>query len=235
MNNPSMSGIRSSSPQMNRYPEGVGIKPLFHSVRDIALILDKTLQAGYGYLKAGTVMSVNCSDAGGVGKLLPYVPISTAVVLGGISAIGVAPIVADCTDGHVFVSIEDSYKFEVGDDLYLDNDSDEGPTKAAAITAIDRTTSTIYADITTTTFDHENYTVAKKSYAHIEAGASGEYTTAAYILDKDVDTGVGAEAIGALSSVVVSNCILYKNSLINMTAAAITSLGVEDGRFFIMK
>lgn len=227
--------VRSSAPQMNRSPEGVGIKALFHSVRDIALILDKTLQAGYGYLKAGTVLAINCSDAGGVGKLVPYVPISTAVVLGADSAIGVAPIVLDCTAGHVFVSIEDSYKFEIGDDLYLDNDSDEGPTKAAAITAIDRTTSTIYANITTTTFSHSNYTVAKKAYAHVQTGESGEYTTAAYILDKDVDTGVGVDALGALSSVVVSNCILYKNSLINMTAAAIAALGVEDGRFFIMK
>jgi len=235
MDAPNMSGIRSSMPQMNRYPEGVGIKALFHSVRDIALILDKTAQAGYGYLKAGTVMSVNCSDAGGVGKLLPYVPISSSVALGEVSAIGIAPVVLDCTAGHIFVSIADSYKFEIGDDIYLDNGSDEGPVAAAAITDIDRTTSTIYADITTTTFSHGDFTVAKKAYAHVKAGASGEYTTAAYILDKDIDTGVGAEALGALTSVVVSNCILYKNACYNLTAAAIASLGVVDGRFFIMK
>ncbi len=116
MNTPSMTGIRSSVPQMNRYPEGAGIKALFHSVRDIALIIDKTVQAGYGYLKAGTVMAVNLSDAGGKGKLVPYVPISTSVVLGEVSAIGVAAIVKDCASGHVYVSIEDSYVFEVGDD-----------------------------------------------------------------------------------------------------------------------
>lgn len=235
MNTPSMTGIRSSVPQMNRYPEGAGIKALFHSVRDIALIIDKTVQAGYGYLKAGTVMAINCSDAGGKGKLVPYVPISTSVVLGEVSAIGVAAIVKDCASGHVYVSIEDSYMFEVGDDLVLDNDSDEGPVAAAAITAIDRTTSTIYADITTTAFSHTNFTVAKKSYVHVKAGASGEYTTAAYVLDKDVDTGVGTEALGALTSVVVSNCVLYKNSMYNLTAEAIASLGAVDGRFFIMK
>jgi hypothetical protein len=142
----------------------------------------------------------------------------------------------DCIAEHVYVSLEDSYKFEIGDDLYLDNDDDEGPIAAAAITAIDRTTSTIYADITTTTFSHGNFTVAKKSYVHVKAGTSGEYTTAAYVLDKDIDTGVGSEALGALTSVVASNCILYKNSMINLTAAAISSLGgVVDGRFFIMK
>lgn len=230
-----ITGIRSSIPQMNRYPEAAGIKALFHSIRDIALIFDKTVSKGYGYLKAGTVMAVNCSDAGGVGELVPYVPISTSVVLGLDSAIGVAPLVANAASGHVYVSINDAYKFEVGDDLILDNDDDEGPTIAAAITAIDVTTSTIMADITTTAFSHGNYTVAKKAYAYVKTYASSPYTLAAYVLDKDVDTGVGSLAVGALTSVVVSNCILYKNNMINLTAAAITALGSVDGRFLIMK
>ncbi|MCE5226088.1 MAG: hypothetical protein LLG05_09565 [Porphyromonadaceae bacterium] len=227
--------VRSSIPQINRGPEGAGIKALFHSVRDIALIIDKTISGGYGYLKAGTVLAVNASSAGGVGKLVPYVPISSSVVLGEESAIGVAPIVQDCTSGHVFVSLEDSYLYEEGDDLILDNDDDEGPVVAAAITDIDRTTSSIYADITTTGFSHGNFTVAKKSYAYVKTYGSDPYTLAAYILDKDVDTGVGEDALGALSSVVVSNCVLYKNSLVNLTAAAITALGVVDGRFLIVK
>jgi len=231
------SSLRSSIPQMNRYPEQPGLKPLFHSVRDIALIIDKTIQAGYGYLKAGTVMAINLSTLGGgaQGKLVPYVPISTAVVLGADSAIGVAPLVQNAASGHVYVSLEDSYKFEVGDELYLDNDSDEGPVSAGAITSIDRTTSTLFADIVTGAFSHGNFTVAKKAYAHITTGASGEYTTAAYILDADVDTGEGSEAKGALASVVVSNAVLYKNNMTNLTAAAIASLGVVDGRFFILK
>lgn len=230
-----METVRNSIPQMNRNPEGYGIKALFHSVRDIALIIDKTVSKGYGYLKAGTVMAVNASNAGGVGKLVPYVPISTSVVLGADSAIGVAPIVVDCTSGHVFVSLQDAYKFEVGDDLILDNDSDEGPVVAAAITDIDVTTSTIYADITTTAFSHGNFTVAKKAYAYVKTYANDPYTIAAYVLDKDIDTGVGSTALGALSSVVVSNCVLYKNSMTNLTAAAITALGSVDGRFLIMK
>lgn len=230
------SKIRSSIPQMNRYPETPGIKALFHSVRDIALIIDKVAQAGYGYLKAGTVMAINLSAAGALGQLVPYVPISTGVALGAVSAIGIAPVVLNSIASHVYVSLEDSYKFVVGDELILDNDSDEGPTTTGAITAIDRTTSTLYADITTTTaFSHGNYTVAKKAYAHVVTGVSGEYTTAAYILDADIDTGAGAEAAGALCSVVVSNAILYKNNMTNLTAAAIASLGVVDGRFFILK
>lgn len=226
-----LTGIRSSIPQMNRYPEGVGIKALFHSKRDIALIIDKTVAAGYGYLKAGTVMAVDTTT----GKLVPYVPISTAVVIGADSALGVSPVVLDSTSGHIFTSINDSYKYALGDTLVLDNDSDEGPVEAAVITEIDVTTSTLMADIHTTAFSHGNFTVAKGSYAYPKTYASDPYTLAAYILDKDIDTGYGALAIGALTSVVVSNAVLYKNSLINLTAAAITALGVVDGRFFIMK
>lgn len=232
----SLTGIRSSIPQMNRYLEVPGIKALFHSLRESALIIDKTVVGGYGYLKAGTVMAVNGSAAGGTGKLIPYMPISTGVTLGGDSAIGGAPLIANSTSGHVFVSIADSYKFAVGDDLVLDNDSDQGPVEAAAITEIDRTTSTIMADIHTTGFSHGNFTVAAGSYVYTKTSASDPYTLAAYVLDKDIDTGVGENALGALTSVVVSNCVLYKNSMINLTAAAITALGgVVDGRFFIMK
>jgi hypothetical protein len=227
----SLTGIRSSIPQMNRYPETKGIMALFHSKRDIALIIDKTVAGGYGYLKAGTVMAVDTTT----GKLVPYVPISTSVVLGADSAIGVSPVVADSTSGHIFTSIDDSYKYALGDTLELDNDSDEGPVEAAVITEIDRTTSTIMADIHTTGFSHGNFTVAKSSYCYPKTYASDPYTLAAYILDKDIDTGVGEHAAGALTSVVVSNCVLYKNNLINLTAAAITALGVVDGRFFIMK
>lgn len=231
-----LKNVRSSIPQITRGPETPGIKPLFHSVRDIALVLDKTVQAGYGFLEAGTVMSINCSTAGGKGKLVPYVPISTKVVLGEDSQIGVAAIIKDCISAHVYVPIADSYMFQIGDDLVLDNDSDEGPIEALAITAIDRTTSTLYADITTSAFVATNFTVAKKSYVHVKAGTSGEFNTAAFILDKNIDSGYGEDALGALTSVVVSNCVLYKNSLVNLTTEAIASLGgVIDGRFFIMK
>jgi hypothetical protein len=224
-----------STPQVNRYPEGAGIKRLFFSMRDVALIKDKTVQGGYGFLKAGTVMGVNKSDAGGVGDLVPFVPVSTSVVLGTDTAIGVAALVQDAASGSIKVSIADSYKFVVGDDLYLDNDDDEGPVKAAAITAIDRTTDTRYATITTTAFSHGDFTVAKSSYAYVQTSESDPYSEAAFILDKDIDTGT-IGGLGALTSVLISNAILYKASLINASAAALTSLGaVEDGQHVIVK
>jgi hypothetical protein len=228
----SLTGIRSSIPQMNRYPEGPGIKALFHSVRDIALIIDKTVRGGFGYLKAGTVMSVLT----GTGELVPFVPLYSGMVFGGVYSLGVAPLVQNAASAHVYVSIADSYKFAVGDDIYLDRVGGGTPVLAETITEIDRTTSTLYADITTTAFSASNLTVANGAYAYVPSYASTPFSAAAYILDKDIDTGVGDTALGALTSVVVSNCVLYKNSLYNLTAAAITSLGgVVDGRFFIMK
>lgn len=233
-----LENVRNSKPQMNRYPETPGIRALFHSIREIALILDKEVQAGYGYLKAGTVMAINTSVGGGSGKLVPYVPLSNGtgqVSLGTISALGGVPVVRDSITDHIYVSLDDSYKFVVGDYLYADNDSDDGPVSGGIISAIDRTTSTLYADITVASLDAANVTMVKKSYVYAAAGAGGN-NVAAYILDKDIDTGVGADAIGALTSVVVSNCILYKNALYNLTAEAIASLGgVVDGRYFIMK
>jgi len=233
----SLTGIRSSTPQMNRYPEGYGIKALFHSVRDIALILDKTVQAGYGYLKAGTVMAINLSTGGGHGNLVPYVPeLYSDVVFGTDGAIGVAPMVANAITNHIYVSIDDSHKFVVGDYLYADNDDGYGPVSGGIISAIDRTTSTLFADITVASLTSTNLTVANKAYAYVYQGSSG-VPEAEYILDKDIDTGVGATAAGALTSVVVSNCILYKNSLINLTEEAIVDFSgsAVDGRFFIMK
>jgi hypothetical protein len=231
--------IRSNMPQMNRYPEIPGIKPLFHSVRDIALILDKTVQGGYGYLKSGTVMAVNASAAGGKGKLVPYVPYAHDVAFGADSAIGIAPCVKDGISSHVYTSINDSYMFEVGDELALQNvQNDLSPVTSGAIISFDRTTSPLWADITVTTaYTATEITIAHQAYARLVTGSGGELTTPVYILDKDIDTGYGSEALGALTSVVVSNCVLYKNSLINLTAEAIAALtgSFVDGRFFIMK
>ena len=63
----SRAGLGGDIPQMNRMPEGRGSKPLFHSVRDIALILDKTVAAGYGVLRIGTVMAEDAFSKNGAG------------------------------------------------------------------------------------------------------------------------------------------------------------------------
>lgn len=233
-----MKGIGGDIPQMVRNPEGAGIKRLFFSQRDIALIKDKTCQAGYGVLKAGTVVACNASSgSANLGKLVPYVPVyDTPVTFGTDSAIGAARMVADGSSGHVYVSLEDSYKFAVGDEIVFENASGEGPVDCGHISAIDRTTSTIWADITTEAYTATNATVAKTAYVYVKSATSDPWSTAKFILDKDVNTGVGEEAQGALASVVISNAIVYTNSLVNMTAAAISALSaVQDGQHTIIK
>ncbi len=230
-----MKNIGGDTPQIVRNPEGRGVKRLFYSVRDIALVKDKTVAPGYGVLEAGTVMATNTSDAGNKGMLVPYVPTYDKVAFGTETAIGVSALVADGVTGSVKVSIADSYKYVVGDDLVAENNAGEGPLQLGAITAIDRTDSR-FAVITCGAYTETNVTVAKNAYIYVEAGAADPWSTATFILDKDIDTGIGEEAAGALTSVVISNAILYTGSLVNATTEALTALGaVADGQHTILK
>jgi len=333
--------LGGSIPQFNRVPETIGIKPLFHSARDIALILDKTIKPGYGVIKSGTVMAV-CSNTG---KLYPY-PQTNADEN---DTNAKSYLVANPGSGAVicYIGIEDSYKFIVGDSLIMDGsgagvaeiqniaitDADittadvwtlehgdvsldvtvgatatvvglttllkahtdyaacgivitetanteiiltwaavgviaglatiteatDGETEATettpgvdyqqgalaaedlgAITAIDRTAvNSTQAKITFTTAitDYANFTSTYFGNVYVKGGdSSTPFTKAASIIDADVDAGTGEFAVGALTSVVISNAVLYTASLIGLDAAAIVDLGsVDDGRFTILK
>lgn len=335
----SRAGLGGDIPQMNRMPEGRGSKPLFHSVRDIALILDKTVAAGYGVLRIGTVMAEDAFSK----NLIPYPSASANNNDSNAKAYLLAQPANSATD--LFVTVPDSYKFTVGASLIIDG-SDAGAaevqsvactstttgdvyvlafsgssitatvgatqtlaalvtllqaatgysalpftvsagssaltltwktvgvvsTKATltlgsgsavaattttpgvaidqtatssedlgAIIAIDRTyASGTQAQITVSTgvTTGANFSIAKYASAYLKGSGevSSPFTKAKYILDKDIDTGIGADAKGALTSVVLSNAILYTNSLVGMDSAAMTDLGaITDGRFTILK
>jgi hypothetical protein len=148
---------------------------------------------------------------------------------------GAAAMLKDSATGHVYVGIDDSYKFVVGDELYFQNTAGDGLVSCGAITAIDRTTSGQYADISCGAFTATNGTVAKHSYVYIVSGTT-PFSIAKFVLDKDVNTGFGADAAGALATILISNAILYTGSLVNCTAAAVTSLSaVVDGPHTIIK
>lgn len=230
-----MKQLGGDIPQVVRNPEGAGIKRLFFSQREIALIKDKTFAPGYGVIKAGTVVSVNASAAGNKGMLVPYVPVFGKIVFGTDSATGIAPLVQDGVSGSFKVSINDSYKFIVGDDLILQNTTGDALTNVGAISAIDRTTDTRWATITVPAYTATNATVAKGSYVFVEAGTT-PFSLASFIVDKDINTGYGPDAAGALTSIVISNAIVYTGSLVNMTSEAVTSMGViQDGQHTIIK
>ena len=91
---------------------------------------------------------------------------------------------------------------------------------------------------TTVITDYANFTAVLFGNVYVKsaAEASTPFAGAKFILDADIDTGTGEFAVGALTSVVLSNAILYTASLIGLDAAAKTDLGsVDDGRFTILK
>lgn len=234
----SSAGLGGSVPQMNRQPEVAGSRPLFHSVRDIALILDKTLQGGYGVLKSGTILAEGTIS----GLLVPYVLDDHDSTLIGSA---VSFVVADVSNGtHVVsVTLSDSYKYQVADHLIIVRNTGGSPaveyTDMGAIASIDRTTYPHLAVITATAnVGNANYTVANATGIFVEAGTGTKKSVAKYILDKDVDTGEGeyADAYGANASVVMSNAVLYQAMLTGYDSTALSNLGATlDGRFLILK
>ena len=236
-----------SVPQINRAPEVPGSRALFHSLREQALIIDKTVKAGYGVLKAGTLMAINTGETDGTdyGKLIPYPELLATVN----ACNGKSYLVADGANGSaiVYTTISDSYRFALGDHLIIDCDQAVNAQDLGEITAIDRTdANSTRAKITATTNLSDSggdFTTTNSVCVYCQGGdTSAPFTKAVYVLDQDIDTGEGYDTTyqqspkGAISSVVVSNAILYKSVILNYDAAALTDLGgTVDGRLLILK
>ena len=222
-------GLGGNTPQLNRSGETPGSKALFHSVRDIALILDKTFKPGYGYLKAGTIMAENSADA----LLVPY-PVED--VTDNLSA-AKAFLIADtgATGTTVVVTTPESYKFKVGDSAVVVDDTTAAE-DLGAITDITLAANGTATITVTTAIGGAAFTVARNAYLTVKSDASAGFTAAKYILDQDINTGSGASALGANASVVINNAVLYLASIVNYDAQAGTDLGaVIDNRFLILK
>jgi hypothetical protein len=125
----------------------------------------------------------------------------------------------------VYVTLDDSYKFAVGDDVIL-NDNTTAAENKGAITAIDRTTDPHRAKITfTAAIGGTAFTTARRAYLIVEAGTSGNnYSDCVGILEKSVDTGIGVNAKGAVATLILGNCVLYTGGLTNLDAAAIADI-----------
>ena len=195
-------------------------KRLYYSDEQAALKVPITLKAGYGIIEAGTALARNTSaTATRVGYFFPYDP--TATITGAEDAPGRAYLVQDSgtTASDLYVTIVDSYKFAVGDDLII-VDNDTAAENLGAITAIDRATYSHMAKITVTVATGgTSFTVADFAYVTVEG-----YDVCIGILEKTVDTGTGANANGANATMILGNCVLYTGSLVNLDAAAITDL-----------
>lgn len=193
---------------------------LFFSDPISALVLPITLQAGYGVLVSGMALAKNTSNSStNKGKFIPYDP--TATITGAEVAPGRAYLVASSgtTATELFVSMNDSYKFAVGDDVVI-VDNTTAAENLGAITAIDRTTYTHMAKITVTTATGgTSFTVARFAYLVVEG-----YDACVGILQDSRDTGEGENCKGALGNIILGNCILYSGMLVNLDSNARTDL-----------
>lgn len=213
-------------------------RALYYSEPMAALKVPVTLQSGYGVLKPGTMLALNKSAgvAGGKDQLVPYNP---TTFTGAENHPGRAYLVADSgtTDKFVYVSMDDSYKFKVGDDVII-NDDTTSAENLGAITAIDRSTDQHRAKITfTTAIGGTAFTAARKAYLAIEAGDNtNNYSDCVGILEKAVDTGTGENAKGAVATLILGNCVLYEGLLTNLDSAAKTDLsGTSFGQYMYIR
>lgn len=203
---------------------------LFYSNEEAALTVPVTLQSGYGALEMGTVMAKNMSNltTGGKDQLVPYNPTSFT---GAEDHPGRAYLVTDSgtTDKFVYVTMDDSYKFKIGDDIVI-NDNTTAVEDLGAITAIDRTSETHRAKITfTTAIGGTAFTTARYAHVLVQAasGNSNNYSDAVGILMKTVDTGTGVNAQGAIAELILGNCVLRSGMLVNIDAAARTDISAS--------
>lgn len=205
---------------------------LYYSDPMAALRVPVTLQAGYGVIKLGTALALNKSalTTGNRDKLVPYNPTSFSAS-GSENHPGRAYLVANSgtTDKFVYVSLNDSYKFSVGDDIVI-NDNTTSAENLGAITAIDRTTYSHMAKITfTAAIGGTAFTTARYAYVCVEAGdSSNNYSDCVGILEKSVDCGTGVNAKGAVATLILGNCVLYEGMLTNVDAAAKTDISASS-------
>ncbi len=195
---------------------------LYYSDPMAARKVQGSIMAGYGVLKMGTAMAKNGSAAGSIGKLIPYDPTANT----GAEITPARAFLVQSTGGAVndlYVAIADSYKFAVGDDVYI-NDDTTTLEQLGAITAIDRTTYSHMAVITVTSATGgTSFTTARFAYLAVQGG-----DTCVGILEKSVDTGIGVNAQGALMTLIRGNATLYTGMLTNFDAAAISDLSASS-------
>lgn len=205
------------------------LKRLFYSDPDKAFARAITIPAGYGIVKAGAVMGIITESTNRVGQFVPYTGLGAAgnVAAGIPNLFGAAYLTADPgtgTEGQV--TLEDSYKFAVGDHLVA-GDSDLANTDLGAITAIDRTTYSHIAAITVSNaFGSE--TMAKGAVIAIQSAAADPWVAGVGILKAAVDTGIGENAKGGQGVIVISNAMMYSASLYNWNADVVTDIGGSD-------
>ncbi len=188
---------------------------------------------GFGLLLEGTLMARNTSAAGRKGLMVPYCPNDySAVGTDSRVAAGRTWLVSDgvAEATTVQVKIEDSFRFVVGDDLIIGDDTTD-PEDLGAITEIDRTSNPAFATITVTTaVGATSFTVANLANIHVKCAAATPWMAAEGILTATMLTGIGpvAQSGMPMSVLVPGTQALNKNEIRNYDAAALTTLGMRE-------
>ena len=216
----------------------VDYRRLLYSEFDYVLSLPIQLSAGYGTLKQGSTIAKNLSalTTGNKGQYVPYNP--TTINSGSAYEPGRAFLVNDIGSGETAcqVTMDDSYKFKVGDDI-ITNSSTEDSSNGGAITAIDRTTYANKAEITFTSAITNGIVVANDGCVSVEAGVgANDYSDCVGILAAAVETGTGEDSEGGQGVLMVSNYTMYTGMAWNFDAAAKVDISSSDfGKYTVVK
>lgn len=217
-------------------------KKIFHTDPSLALTKTVTLIAGCGIIKAGTAIAKITGDGDSKNKYVPYNPTTITNAATAADQPGRAFLVVDAAAStSQYVTMADSYKFQVGDQVYIADSDTYGASAEdlGVITAIDRTTHKHMAIISVTnTPSGATFTVANYACLFHEAGAdnTNTWSDCVGILGTTVETGTGENAKGGIGDLIISNCMLYNGLLTNVDAAARTDIGASvDGQFLILK
>lgn len=217
------------------------LKKLFYSDPSQAQSMAVTIPGGYGVIKAGTVLGRITESTNRIGNCVPYAFGDSAGILAGLAADdvkGIAYLVSDAPGGAklAYVTMDDSYKFAAADHLAAVDSDYAGANDLGAISAIDRTTYSHMAKITVAN-NIDEIATAKGACIFIQTLAASPHVKAIGILMATVDTGVGENAKGSTSAVmVVGQAMLYKANLYGYNADGLADMSYarEDGKYLIM-
>jgi len=211
-----------------------------------ALSKSITIPGGYGVLKSGQVMAKISESTSRLGMYTPYVNADGAVLAAGIpigssTLPGAAYLTADAAvSKSLQVTLQDSYKFAVGDHLAIADYDTYGASGSGldlgAITAIDRTTYSHIAVITVTNNASASYTVAAGAAVFIQTTTADPWCKAMGILLGTVDTGTGEDSKGANGVLVIANAMAYKAMLYNYDGDALADMSwaSENGDYLVL-
>lgn len=233
-----MNAFLSDTPQIQRGYQVDPKRVFYKGEPDQSLAMPVSIAPGYGWLPPGTIMAPISSEAAAArdGLWVPYAQENPAAATFG------SPYAFITADGTAAVSFtiknEDSYKIAVGDHLAAADGNTNGASAVdlGACVSITPNDVTGLCAVVGSNDITANITVAQRGAVYVQTKLTAPFTGAAAVLYGGVDTGIGADAKGAMAVVIISHAMLYKGSLPNYDAEALTDLGgTVSGQYLILK